>query len=453
MSEAQVASAPAAPQAEPPQLQPTEAVRLRAPSPRIVRLSPKVLIGLSATFAAALFGLVLFALHMHGPHAPATNLVDAARPNPAEAVKNAAPDYAAVHQSAAATGNGTPGAGEAATAVGGSPAGVPKLGPALPGDLGRPILNAQAQGSVPIGGESTPATSTAEPPAVDPVRQKLAQERVAALTSPLFAGGEAAPPGAQPISLTAEPAVQTVAAAGAAGASAPGSGSTSSTSQEHKLAFLNGPTDTKVSIDAKVESAERLQAPSSPYVVQAGTVIPAALLTGIRSDLPGQITAQVSEDVYDSPTGRYRLIPQGSRLVGQYDSGIAFGQSRVLLVWTRLILPDGRSMVLERLPGADPAGNAGLQDGVDNHWGQLFKAAALSSILGVGTQIGASDNENGLIQALRQGPADTLNQAGQQVIGRSLNIQPTLTIRPGFEIRVLVNRDLVLEPYTESGGG
>ena len=443
MSEAQVASAPAAPQAEPPQPKPTEAVRLRAPSPRIVRLSPKVLIGLSATSAAALFGLVLFALHMHGPHAAATNLVDAARPNPAEAVKSAPQDYAAVHQSAA----GTPGAGGAAVTAGGSPAGVPKLGPALPGDLGRPILNAQAQGSVPTGGEPTPTSPAAEPPAVDPARQKLAQERVAALTSPLFAGGETAAPAVQSVALTTEPLAQTVASATATGASATGSGGSSSTGQEHKLAFLNGPADTKV------ESAERLQAPSSPYVVQAGTVIPAALLTGIRSDLPGQITAQVSEDVLDSPTGRYRLIPQGSRLVGQYDSGVAFGQSRVLLVWTRLILPDGRSIVLERLPGADPAGNAGLQDGVDNHWGQLFKAAALSSILGVGTQIGASDNENGLIQALRQGPADTLNQAGQQVIGRSLNIQPTLSIRPGFQIRVLVNRDLVLEPYAESGGG
>ena len=449
MSEAEVAAAPAQAQTDPPQPKPTEAVRLRAPSPRIVRLSPKVLIGLSATSAAAVFGLVLFALHMHGPHAPATNLVDAARPNPAEAVKSAPQDYAAVHQSAA----GTPGAGGAALSVGGSPAGVPKLGPALPGDLGRPILNAQAQGSVPIGSEPIPSAPASEPPAVDPVRQKLAQERVAALTSPLFAGGEAVAPGAQPISLTAEPAGQTVASAAAGGAPATGSSSTSSISQEHKLAFLNGSADTKVSTDTKVESAERLQAPSSPYVVQAGTVIPAALLTGIRSDLPGQITAQVSEDVYDSPTGRYRLIPQGSRLVGQYDSGVAFGQSRVLLVWTRLILPDGRSIVLERLPGADPAGNAGLQDGVDNHRGQLFKAAALSSILGVGTQIGASDNENGLIQALRQGPADTLNQAGQQVIGRSLNIQPTLSIRPGFQIRVLVNRDLVLEPYTEPGGG
>ena len=164
MSEAQVASAPAAPQAEPPQPKLTEAVRLRAPSPRIVRLSPNVLIGLSATSVAALFGLVLFALHMHGPHAAATNLVDAARPNPFEAVKNAASDYAAVHQGAAATGNGTPGTGGAATAGGGSSAGLPKLGPALPGDLGHPILNAQAQGAVPIGGAPLPSAPAAEPP-------------------------------------------------------------------------------------------------------------------------------------------------------------------------------------------------------------------------------------------------------------------------------------------------
>ena len=204
---------------------------------------------------------------------------------------------------------------------------------------------------------------------------------------------------------------------------------TASASQDHKLAFLNGTAGPKASGDAEVESAERLQTPSSPYVVQAGTIIPAALVTGIRSDLPGEITAQVTQDVADSPTGRFRLIPQGSRLVGQYDSQVAFGQSRVLLVWTRLILPDGRSIVLDRLPGADAAGNGGLQDGVDNHWGQLFKAAALSSILGIGTQIGAGSNENGLVQALRQGPADTLNQAGQQVIGRSLNIAPTLTIQ------------------------
>ena len=124
--------------------------------------------------------------------------------------------------------------------------------------------------------------------------------------------------------------------------------------------------------------------------MQAGNVIPASLITGIRSDLPGQITAQVTENVYDSPTGRFLLIPQGARLIGIYDSQVAFGQSRVLLVWTRLIMPNGRSIVLERQPGADTAGYAGLEDEVDNHWGALFKAALLSTLLGVGSELGST---------------------------------------------------------------
>ena len=184
---------------------------------------------------------------------------------------------------------------------------------------------------------------------------------------------------------------------------------------------------------------------------QAGGAVPASLITGIRSDLPGQITAQVTENVYDSPTGRSLLIPQGGRLIGIYDSQVAFAQSRVLLVWTRLIMPNGRSIVLERQQGADAAGYSGLEDEVDNHWGQLFKAAALSTLLGIGSELGsASDlanNNGGIIQALRRGSSDTLNQSGQQVVRRNLNVQPTLTIRPGFPIRVIVNRDLVLEPY------
>ena len=125
-------------------------------------------------------------------------------------------------------------------------------------------------------------------------------------------------------------------------------------------------------------------------MLQAGNVIPASLITGIRSDLPGQITAQVTENVYDSPTGRFLLIPQGARLIGIYDSQVAFGQSRVLLVWTRLIMPNGRSIVLERQPGADTAGYAGLEDEVDNHWGALFKAALLSTLLGVGSELGSA---------------------------------------------------------------
>jgi hypothetical protein len=183
-----------------------------------------------------------------------------------------------------------------------------------------------------------------------------------------------------------------------------------------------------------------------------GTGIPAALITGIRSDLPGQITAQVTEAVFDSPTGRAKVIPQGARLIGTYDSQVAFGQSRVLLVWTRLIMPNGRSIVLERQPGADAAGYSGLEDEVDNHWKELLGAAALSTLLAVGTEVNsgadANNTNSAIVQALRRGAGDALNQTGQQVVRRNLNIQPTLTIRPGFPVRVIVNRDLVLEPYT-----
>jgi type IV secretion system protein VirB10 len=215
--------------------------------------------------------------------------------------------------------------------------------------------------------------------------------------------------------------------------------------QDRKLAFVNAPAD------RRTVSPDRLTAPASRYVLQAGAVIPAALLTGIRSDLPGEITAQVTENVYDSPTGRFLLIPQGSKLIGVYDSQIAFGQSRVLLVWSRLILPDGRSIVLERQPGADAAGYSGLEDGIDHHWLRLAGAAALSTILGVGTQLGTTGTENALIQALRRGGAQSLNQTGQQIVGRNLNIQPTLTIRPGFPVRVIVTRDLVLAAYRAPG--
>jgi type IV secretion system protein TrbI len=162
-------------------------------------------------------------------------------------------------------------------------------------------------------------------------------------------------------------------------------------------------------------------------------------------------TAQVTENVYDTPTGRARLIPQGARLIGIYDSQVTFGQSRVLLVWTRLVMPDGRSIVLERQPGADAAGYSGLEVEVDNHWKELLGAAALSTLLAVGTEVNSgtdvSDTNSAIIQALRRGAGNSINQTGQQVVRRNLNIQPTLTIRPGFPVRVIVNRDLVLEPY------
>jgi type IV secretion system protein VirB10 len=211
--------------------------------------------------------------------------------------------------------------------------------------------------------------------------------------------------------------------------------------QDRKLAFVNGP------IDRRTVSQDRLANPALPYVVQAGTVIPAALLTGIQSDLPGQVTAQVTEHVYDTPTGKFLLIPQGSRLIGQYDSQISFGQKRVLLVWNRIMLPDGKSIVLERQQGADARGFSGLEDEVDYHWWDLIRAAALSTLLSVGAEVGSDRDESDLVRALRRGSQDSINNTGQQLVRRQLNIQPTLTIRQGFPVRVIVNRDLVMAPY------
>jgi type IV secretion system protein TrbI len=309
---------------------------------------------------------------------------------------------------------------------------VPKIGPPLPGDLGRAILN--AQGGAPAGA-----------PTVDPEIQRAAQEQEAARTSRLFSTTNARERPEMPA--TVNMATDAVNLNGNATGETPGLDPDSlQNMQDRKVAFLNA------SVDRRTVSPDRLQAAASRYVVQAGSVIPAALITGIRSDLPGQVTAQVTENVYDSPTGKYLLIPQGAKLIGQYDSQVAFGQDRVLLVWTRLILPNGRTIILEREPGADTQGYAGLEDQVDNHWTRLFTAAILSSLLGVGSELGSSgntNNQNGVIQALRRGSADTLNQTGQQVVRRNLNIQPTLIIRPGFPVRVLVNRDLVLAPYQQ----
>ena len=189
---------------------------------------------------------------------------------------------------------------------------------------------------------------------------------------------------------------------------------------------------------------QRLEAVPSGALLQAGSIIPAALITGIRSDQPGLVTAQVTENVYDSLTGRHLLIPQGARLIGEYESDVGFGQRRVLLAWTRLILPDGRSIVLDRQPAADPSGYAGLEDGVDYHWGGVVKAALVSTLLGIGGELGAGGDDD-LIRAVRRGSQDSINRAGEQVVARELNIRPTLTIRPGFPVRVLVTRDIVLE--------
>jgi type IV secretory pathway VirB10-like protein len=213
--------------------------------------------------------------------------------------------------------------------------------------------------------------------------------------------------------------------------------------QDQKEAFQKaGTTETR--------NSGNLQMPASPYQVMAGTVISAALVTGIKSDLPGDVIGTVTAPVYDTATGRYLLIPQGSRVLGKYNSQVAYGQSRVQIVWNRIILPDASSLTLDNLAGADPAGYAGLEDGVDWHWGRILAGAALSTVLGVGSELAVSNqgNVNGnTVIALRDSAQDTANQVGQEFTRRNLNIQPTLTERPGLPVSIIVNRDLVLRPY------
>lgn len=310
---------------------------------------------------------------------------------------------------------------------------APRLGPPLPGDLGRPIVSAQERGAAvpppPIGRTSPDPRAQAE----EAARQREAQERDAARTSTVFMGGSRAGATAPaPVAIVSGSAP--VDTSGQVGAQ-PGATS----DQTAKRAFLARESS------QRTVSVERLAAPASPNIVQAGSIIAAALITGIRSDLPGQITAQVTQNVYDSPTGRILLIPQGSRLIGEYDSEVAAGQTRVLLAWDRLILPDGRSIILDRQPGADAGGYAGLQDRVDQHWGNLLKAAAISTLLGVGAELGANGDDT-LTRALRRGSQDTINQSGQQIVRRQLDEKPTLTIRPGYPLRVVLTRDLMLEP-------
>jgi type IV secretion system protein VirB10 len=206
-------------------------------------------------------------------------------------------------------------------------------------------------------------------------------------------------------------------------------------------------TEFVATLDPKGDANPHALAPApSPYVLMAGSVISASLITGLRSDLPGLVTAQVTERVFDSPTGRTLLIPQGARLIGNYDSVVAFGQKRALIVWQRIVMPDGSSLRIDNVPATDPSGYAGLEDKVDMHTWQLIKGVALSTLLGVGTEL-AFTGDGDLIQALRRSTQDNVSRAGDQITMRNLNIQPTITIRPGAPVRLVVHKDLVLAPW------
>lgn len=378
-------------------------MRLRAEAPRVTRLSRKMLAGIGLLASVGIGGALIYALQTRDGGKPAEELFSTDNRSTADGLAGLPRDYSR----------------------------IPQLGPPLPGDLGRPILDAQNRGQpVPTPGLATPN------PGLSAEEQRRLQEIETARTAKLFTdtdGRSATPSGSGPTPIAPPPAPD-LASLGLAPQP------TTPTAQERQLAFLNA------AADRRTVAPDRVAAPASPNILQAGAVISAALITGIRSDLPGQITAQVTENIYDSPSGRILLVPQGTRIIGQYDNNVQFGQSRVLLVWNRLILPNGRSIVLERQPGADVGGYAGLQDGVDYHWWDLAKAAGLSTLLSIGAELATNDDDR-LIQAIRNGGQNTINDAGQQIVRRQLNVAPTLTIRPGFPVRVIVTRDLVLEPY------
>jgi len=320
---------------------------------------------------------------------------------------------------------------------------VPRLGKPLPGDLGEPILKAERQA---MGYRDGQDSAEAD-------RLALLKEAEEAASSAVFFG-------------SIRPRSSTIVSVAGGGEGLPinqGLGALDSLAmlqgspsgeidpitlqnrQEQKEQFLKKPafTETRNSWD--------LQTPVSPYQVMAGTVIAGALVTGINSDLPGDVIATVTEPVYDTATGRHVLIPQGSRILGRYNSQVSYGQTRVQVVWHRVILPDTSSFQLDNLAGTDPAGYAGLEDGVDWHWDRLFAGAALTTLLGVGAELAAPENRQDgdrVIIAGRDSVQDNVNQIGQEVARRNLNIQPTLTSRPGLPVRLIVNRDLVFRnPY------
>ncbi len=209
------------------------------------------------------------------------------------------------------------------------------------------------------------------------------------------------------------------------------------TEQTRKLSFL------KAGPEKEIYNPHGLQKPLSPYQLMAGTVIAASLVSGLNSDLPGFVIAQVTEHVYDTVSGRHLLIPQGSRLIGKYDNVVAFGQERALVVWQRIILPDGTSIVIDNLPATDTGGYAGLADDVDLHTWKLLKGVALATVLGVGSQLAFGSSDNDLVKALQQSTQSTTNRAGQRLVERNLNVQPTITVRPGWSLRVIVHKDIV----------
>jgi type IV secretory pathway VirB10-like protein len=316
-----------------------------------------------------------------------------------------------------------------------------------PKGYGDPAVQAAgAPGTVslpPPGAVAAPGGSQAARPVDPAVQQALAQADAARSASPFFQGGTTSgvAPVAPPPPL---PAFAAAASAPGQAAEPPAPDVQPANGQGAKRQFL-------ASAKADDYLANPLRGPASPWEVKAGTVIPAALLTAINSDLPGEIIAQVTEPVYDHVTGRTVLIPQGSKLIGQYDSQVAYGQERALIAWNRIVMPDGRSINIGAMGGADLSGAAGLKDRVDGHFWQVARGILLSTVFSVGAASAqdASSRSSGsfVLNSAGTGVSAEAQQVGQQITSRDLNRQPTITVRAGWPLRVLVNKDMILAPY------
>ena len=233
-----------------------------------------------------------------------------------------------------------------------------------------------------------------------------------------------------------------------------GNGSSSNSSNSSLFASLGNNVDTQASQGEKWSLDTNMKAPNSSYEIRTGFVLPATLISGINSELPGQIVAQISQDVSDTATGRHLLIPQGSRLVGQYSSDVSYGQERVLIAWNRIIFPDGKALDIGSMTGADAAGYSGFKDQVNNHYFRIFGSAVLMSAVTAAVTLSQGDDDDdddsdSASDALSEALGQNLGQVTVEMIRKNMNISPTLNIRPGYRFNVMVTKDMTFsKPYS-----
>lgn len=378
-----------------PQKLSPETFVLRSDPPAISRFRKEIMIGIAASAAIAVAAATWIALSPERYHASAPKLDEnaSAQANVQEVIATAPSDYSE----------------------------VPQLGPRLPGDLGGPILRYQES-------QGFRDTSLASDPIADAALQarEAEEQRLRNLELSARASG---------LIISKSDVARAESRIEARGPVWPSEGA--------RQVGDSGSTKSETNDTA---SAHTRSEPASPWTLQAGSIIAASLITGLNSDLPGLVTAQVSENVYDSVSGENLLIPQGARLIGNYNSSIAFGQSRILLVWQRILFPDGTSIQIDNLPASDAQGYVGLHDQTDPHSFEVLKGVGLSTLMGIGPELALGSSDSDLVRALRNALQDSGTRASDQLVQRSMSVKPTLKVRPGWPLRIVVHKDIDLEP-------